>query len=315
VSAIHVEPTRSERLLPVAAALVTVVLWSSAFVGIRSAGRDLDPGPLALLRLVVGSLGLGALMLTRRQGLPPRRALRGIVICGVLWFGFYNLALNDAERRLDAGTAAMLVNIGPVLIALLAAAVLDEGLPRQLLAGCLVAFAGAAVIGLAGSGHGLAPSWGALLCIAAACSYSVGVVAQKPALEYASPLQATWLACCIGTVVCLPFAPSLVRELGTARASSIGWTIYLGALPTAVGFITWAYALSRTTAGRMGATTYLVPPLAILLSWAILDQTPQGVALAGGALCLVGVAFTRRRPGARRAAAHAAATVADAAVD
>jgi len=52
-----------------------------------------------------------------------------------------------------------------------------------------------------------------------------------------------------------------VQELPHARASAIGWMIYLGVAPMAVGFMTWAYALKRTTAGRMGSTTYLVPRL------------------------------------------------------
>ena len=88
---------------------------------------------------------------------------------------------------------------------------------------------------------------------------------------------------------------SLVHETGSASPSAIGWTIYLGIVPTAIGFIAWAYALSRTTAGRMGSTTYLVTPIAILLGWALLGETPPGPALLGGALCLAGVAVARRR--------------------
>ncbi len=84
-----------------------------------------------------------------------------------------------------------------------------------------------------------------------------------------------------------------MRELGDAPASSVAWTAYLGVFPTAIGFTTWAYALKRTSAGKMGATTYLVPPIAVLLGWAILGETPPALALAGGALCLVGVAVTR----------------------
>jgi drug/metabolite transporter (DMT)-like permease len=70
---------------------------------------------------------------------------------------------------------------------------------------------------------------------------------------------------------------------------------YLGAFPTAVAFTTWAYALARTDAGRLGATTYLVPPISVLLGWALLSETPPLAALAGGVLCLIGVALSRRR--------------------
>jgi drug/metabolite transporter (DMT)-like permease len=71
--------------------------------------------------------------------------------------------------------------------------------------------------------------------------------------------------------------------------------VYLGAFPTALGFTTWAFALSRTSVGRMGATTYLVPVVAIVLAWLLLDETPALLAVGGGALCLVGVAVSRRQ--------------------
>jgi drug/metabolite transporter (DMT)-like permease len=298
---------RRKELLALGAALITVTLWASAFVGIRSAGRDLSPGALTLGRLLIGSAVLGALVLARREPLPARRDLPGIVLCGLLWFGLYNVALNEAERRVDAGTAAMLVNVGPVFIAILAGVVLREGFPRSLMAGCAIAFAGALVIGLATSDRGLHAGWGALLCVAAALAYAGGVVAQKPILARSSALQVTWLACSVGTLACLPFGATLVRELGDAHSSAIAWVVYLGVLPTAVAFTTWAYALARTTAGRMGSTTYLVPPLAIVMGWAILDESPPALAFAGGALCLLGVMVARGQlPRLRRRAPAAA---------
>jgi drug/metabolite transporter (DMT)-like permease len=276
------------------AALVTVVLWASAFVGIRAAGEDLSPGALSLARISLGSAILGGFVLARRERLPGRTDLPLLLVIGVCWFGLYNLALNEAEQRIDAGTASMLVNVGPILIAVLAGILLREGFPRTLVVGCAIAFGGVVVIGLATSERGVAAGWGTVLCVLAAASYAVAVVAQKPLLSRVPALSLTWLACTIGAVVCLPFAPQLADELGEAPASSIAWVVYLGVFPTSVGFMTWAYALSRTSAGRMGATTYLVPPIAILIAWALLDETPPLLALAGGALCLVGVVITRR---------------------
>jgi drug/metabolite transporter (DMT)-like permease len=75
--------------------------------------------------------------------------------------------------------------------------------------------------------------------------------------------------------------------------------VYLGVVPTALAFSTWAYALRRMDAGRLGVTTYLVPPLVILLGWLFLDEVPPALAVVGGAVCLAGVALSRRG-GARR---------------
>jgi drug/metabolite transporter (DMT)-like permease len=295
-------PAERERHLALGAALVTVTLWASAFVGIRDAARHLSPGALALGRLTIASVVLGLIVLARREPLPSRRDLATIAFVGVFWFGIYNIALNEAEQRVDAGTAAMLVNIGPILIAVLAGLVLHEGFPPRLLAGMAIAFAGVVVIGSATSDGGLTPSWGALLCLVAAIGYAVGVVAQKPVLTRVSALQVTWLACTFGALVCLPFAGTLAGELPDAPGSAIGWMVWLAVGPMALGFLTWGYALARTTAGRMGSMTYLVPPIAILLAWLLLAETPPALALAGGALCLAGVIFAQRRPatGGRR---------------
>lgn len=293
MDAAAVAPRRANLAAP-AAALTAVTLWASAFVGIRSAGHHFSPGALALGRLLVGSVTLGTLALLRREALPAWRDFRLILLCGLLWFALYSVLLNDAERRVDAGTAALLVNTGPILLALLAGVVLREGFPRGLLTGCAVAFVGAAVIGAATSKSGIAPSWGAILCILAAAAYAGGVVSQKPVLARVSPLQVTWLACTVGMLTCLPFAGQLVHDTRAAPTSSVGWVAYLGVGPLALGFLAWAFALRSTTAGRLGAMTYLVPPIAIGMAWVLLGEVPPSLAFAGGALCLAGVALARR---------------------
>ena len=127
-------PARRTEVLAAGAAGVTVVLWASAFVSIRSAGAAYSPGALALGRLLAGALALGAICLLRREGMPPRAAWRGILISGLLWFGFYMVALNWGEQQVDAGTAALVVNVGPILIALLGARLLGDPVPPRLLA-------------------------------------------------------------------------------------------------------------------------------------------------------------------------------------
>ena len=238
--------------------------------------------------------------MARGEPRPGRRELPLIAACGLLWFGLYNVALNAAEQRVDAGTAAMLVNVGPILIAVLAAALLGEGFPRSLAAGCAVAFLGVAIIGLATTRSGIAFGAGPFLCLLAAAAYAAGVVAQKVVLRRVAALQTTFLCCLVGALACLPFAPRLAHEAARASTENIAWIVYLGVFPTSVAFTTWAYALARSDAGRLGATTYLVPALSILLGWVILAETPSALALAGGAVSLGGVAISRlhgRQPG------------------
>jgi drug/metabolite transporter (DMT)-like permease len=280
----------------VGAAAVTVVLWASAFVAIRSAGGHFTPGALALGRLLTASVALGVIWRASGGGLPPKAAWPGILGSGLLWFGLYMVVLNWGERHVDAGTAAMLVNIGPILIALLGGWLLRESFPRPLLAGVAVSFAGAVVIGISTAGGSRSSILGVVLCLAAAVAYAFGVVAQKPALRHASAVQVTTFGCFIGTAACLPFAGQLFSQLGRAPASATLCVLYLGLFPTTLGFTTWAYALARTTSGRMGATTYAVPAIVVLMSWAILDQVPASLTIAGGALCLAGVAVSRQRP-------------------
>lgn len=285
------------------AAGVTVLLWASAFVSIRSAGHHYEPGALALGRLLAGSAVLGMILLIRREGLPPRAAWPGIIGSGILWFGVYMVALNWGEREIDAGTAAMVINVGPIVMALLGGWLLKEGFPPRLFAGMAVAFAGAIVVGFSMSNGGTGSVLGVLLCLLAAFTWAVGVVLQKPALKCASAFQVTTYGCFVGAIACLPFSGQLLSQLADAPVSATLNMIYLGVFPTAIAFTTWAYALARTTAGKMGATTYVVPTMVVLMSWAVLDEVPGWLTLAGGALCLAGVAVARSR---RRTPAPAA---------
>ncbi len=280
--------------LPVAAVSVTLVLWASAFVAIRHLGSDFSPGALSLGRLAVGSLVLAAVALSRGLVRPTGRQWVAIVVIGVLWYAVYNVALNEGEQRVDAGTAAMLIQVSPVLIAVLAAVFLSERFTPQLVAGLALAFGGVVVIGLSGSPDGDRDVVGVALCLLAAVVYAVSLVVQKPLVAALPAVQVTWLACTIGGVVCLPYAGTLAQEVGDAPASSLGWLVYLGAFPTAIAFTTYAFALRHMSASSLGVTTYLVPVLTIMMSLVLLDEVPPTLAYLGGALALVGVAVARR---------------------
>ena len=173
------------------------------------------------------------------------------MVIGLLWFGLYNVALNAGERRVDAGTAAMLIQLSPVLVAVLAAIFLKEKATVFLGLGLVVAFAGVVLIATSVSGHGDSDPLGVFLCLLSAAAYAVSLIFQKPLVSRLSAIQVTWTACTVGAIACLPFAGDLVRETADAGTSDVLWVVYLGVFPTAIAFSTYAFALSFMSAGSL----------------------------------------------------------------
>lgn len=289
--------TDGRRWLVPAAVGTVLLLWASAFIAIRAVGDTFSPGPLALGRLVFGTLALGVVAARYRRPLPRGRGLRMVLSYGVLWFAGYTVVLNAAERHLDAGTAALLVNFAPILIAVAAGVFMGEGLPRPLLVGIGIAFTGVVIIAVGGAG-GHTDRLGIALGIVTAVLYAAGVLTQKVALRSVDAVSATWVGCAAGTVVLLPFLPQAVGEFSRAPGGAIAAVAYLGIFPTATAFTLWAYALTRSSAGRLASTTLAVPAIVVLMSWIGLGEIPTAIALVGGALCLAGVAVSRHRPSA-----------------
>ena len=154
---------------------------------------------------------------------PTGREWLLLALYGLAWFGAYNVALNLAEHTLDAGTTAMIVNIGPILIALGAGVLLGEGVPRWLVIGALVAFLGVVIIGLASSvavpGREI-DLVGMLWALLAAVTYAAGVLAQKPVSRRIPAIQTTSVGCVVGAIATLPFVPDGPHEdrCGSCRA-------------------------------------------------------------------------------------------------
>jgi len=287
----------SSGTLVLLAALVTVALWASAFIGIRGAGPHYAPGALALLRMAVGTVALTLIALRAGIRMPARRRLPLVAVWGVAWFCVYNLALNAAELTLDAGTAAMVVNLAPLMVVVFSGLFLREGFPAPLLIGAPIAFFGVVLIGMTSqTDGGGADVTGLLLALLAAVMYAGCTLLQKHLLSGGvDSTTLTWLGAAAGTIALLPWSGDLVGALQTAPLDATLWVIYLGVFPTAIAFTTWAYVLQRSTAGQTSATTYVVPAIAILLSWIILGEVPTPLMLLGGALCLLGVLVTRSR--------------------
>ena len=202
-----------------AAALVTVVLWASAFVGIRDAGAEISPGPLSLGRLLVASVVLGVARrraprgaaAARRRAAP--RALQPALVRRLQRDPQHRRAATStpARRRCSSTSGRSSSRCSPGCCCARA----SRGRCSRAARSRSRARSSSAS---ATSERGVDAGWGAVLCLAAAAAYAGGVVAQKPLLERTSALQITFLACAIASVACLPFAPDLVHDVrGASR--------------------------------------------------------------------------------------------------
>jgi len=272
----------------------TVLAWSSAFVVIRAVLPVFEPGELAFLRQLVAVPLLAVWMIGQKWLWPTVREWVLIAIFGLTWFSIYIVALNTAEQTIDAGTSSFIVNIGPLLIAVGAFLFLDEKLPRNLLAGALIAFAGVGLIAWGTSSSDRVDLVGLLWALLATVTYAVGVLTQKPALARLSSNQVTLLGAAIALMPLFWWAPEAFAHAQTAPAEAIAGAIWLGAIPTALGFGLWGYALKRMPAGRLGVSTYVVPPLVIVESAILLGEWPHPIAIVGGLIALAGVWWSRR---------------------
>ncbi|WP_185996005.1 DMT family transporter [Nocardioides campestrisoli] len=293
--------------LPLLAVGFTLVTWASAFVAIRHLGETVPPGSLSLGRLAVAVLALGVMVrlqagrevrlgrADRIRWRMPRRADWPLVVLGGLsWIAVYNVALNEAERRIDAGTAALLVQLGPILVALLATVFLGDRLTVWLVAGLAIGFGGVVLIARASSQESGSDVLGVFLGVVAAVGFAIGVLTQKRLLGSGmTALDMTFWYYAVGLVGCLPWTVELVGVLGRASAADLWWIVYLGVFPSAIAFTTWAYALSHAEAGRFAMATFLVPFITALLAWLLLAEVPPALAFVGGALCLAGVLVSR----------------------
>lgn len=275
---------------------VVLIIWASAFAGIRAGLESYSPGVLALLRFLVASSLLAVYALAVRMPLPALRDVPMILLTGFLGFTVYHVGLSYGEVTVESGSASLLIASAPVFTALLAVRFLGERMGVAGWVGTLASFGGVALISF-GEGQGFSMDPGVLPILLAAASESVFFVVQRPYLDRYGSLHFTAYCIWAGTLFMVVWAPGLWEEVAEASFESTASIVYLGIFPTVIAYAALAYVFSRLPASRAASFLYAIPVLAFVIAWVWLGETPTWLSVVGGTIALSGVVIVNARRG------------------
>ena len=284
----HQSPVAVMHLDVVIPAVVTVVFWSSAFVGIRIALDAFSPLHVTLLRFLTASVAFGVYAALTRMPPPRRRDIPRLFGLAFIGITVYHSALNIGQQSVSPNTASLIVAIAPVFTAAISFFVLGERLSGWGWLGMALSLAGVGI--MEGLGHGgLELTLGAALVLLSSLCGAAFFDLQKPFLQVYRPIHLNAYVTWLGTLPLLLAAGGLGNALAVASVRSVLAVVYLGLFPAALAYVTWSMTLSRMHASRASSLLYLNPSLSMIFSYLLLGESPLPQELLGGSLALIGV--------------------------
>ena len=229
-------------------------------------------------------------------GCPRGATCRRSAAWGLTGMAAYQVLLNSGERTVPAGTASLIVNVSPVIVALVATTLLGERLTRA-------GWAGHRDRGRRRDDHradrrGRCGSSAPARCWCSAPRSSRPRTSSAPSRCWAryDALELTAWAMALGALITLPLAPGLPGAIAHAPLGSSAAVALLALGASAVGFVAWAYALPAHRRLDRGGDAVRRPADRHPRSAGRGSASCRGIsALAGGAVALAGVALVTRR--------------------
>jgi drug/metabolite transporter (DMT)-like permease len=276
-----------------------ILLWSSGFIFVAVALRDVDPLTLLALRYVLVEAILIPLALVLRPRRPRGAAWLHLIVVGfcvqAVHFGGINVAL---RLGLAPGATALVTSLQPILVGLLAPWLTGEAVSARRWLGLALGLVGAALVITARSAVGAPPVFGLLAAVAALAGLTSGTLYERRFGGGQHPVTASIVQCGVGLLVSLPaaaaFEPMRIH-LTAGLAVSLGYLVVCNSIVA----LTLLLAMIRIgEASRVSALFFLVPPTTAVLAWLVLGETVAPLGWAGLALSALGVAVVtleRRR--------------------
>ena len=280
--------------------LVAVFIFSANYVVARGIHEDCPPFTLGFARWGGAALLLAPFVWrAMRQDWPLARAhWRRLTAAGVL-MPFVGAGLSYVALNWTSAVNASVVQTSlPVLIVLIARAVLKERIGRVRAAGVAVALIG--VLGIVARGDlallsALDFNRGdllLLLCTAGLASYAV-LLKNAPPLR---PLTLLFVVCAVGGAVHAPFVAGelIAGDVVRLTPQAVGGLLFVAVFPSIVAILLWHHGIARLGPSRSGVYMYFIPVFTAAMGFAILGEDVLWYHFAGAAAIVAGVSLASR---------------------
>jgi len=283
------------------ALVVTIFLWGGMFVSYAYMLSSISATDIIAIRFVLVSVSFLVVFAFVKKLRPriPKEKYKVLLALGVLGIPGSQLPAIEAQNYLSPSLASVLVTTSPAFAAIFSAWLLREKLLKVQIGGFVVAFSGAFIVIIAGSGTGelaVDNPWGAALCLLSPFIWAIFNVIYKRELGDLEPFSTIGVCLIIGAIAMLPFYPQAARSLDELSVSQWGWMIYSVMGGTIFSYYLWYWALQRLEANKTMAYSYAIPFSALLWAWAIMGDLPVPWAAFGGVILIFGVYLTQKSP-------------------
>ncbi len=267
--------------------LLTMVMWGSAFSGIRYMLDVMTPMSFTMLRMMIAAATMLVVGIVRGVKLPQREDLKYVISAAILGFSGYHLLLNLGATHISAGQASFIIATTPIWTAVLAAKFLRERITMRIAGGLGISLVGVSVISLLGMDVNV--SVGVIFVLFAALCDAIYTILSKGLLERYRAIDFAVYSTLIGCLPMIAYLPWAWPEVAALEMNAWMVVIYLGVVPISLGYWLSNVALSILPATRATQMMLLVPAIAAVFAWIVIDEQPGLQMLIGGPLILLGV--------------------------
>jgi drug/metabolite transporter (DMT)-like permease len=276
-----------------AAPFLFVSLWSGGFTAIKLCLPHAEPMTLQVMRYLTVVTVLLPLWAVLRPPRLERATLMHLIRMGLLVQFAYFAAMNLAMANgMGPGTIALLIGLQPVLVALLAPAVVGDppvGLRGWI--GLMLGMAGAAMVISSGSGFAASGWIGLGFALLALSVMTAGALLERKSGRPTHLVTANLVMCSVALAASIPVAwvtETMVVDWAPELFIGLGYMVFVNSLIS----LSILFAMLRHgEAARASSVFFLVPPLAAFIAWMVLGDEMAWLAIAGTAVAVIGVAL------------------------